>query len=194
MPPRATLLGLPTNLINDLLAAKVKAMNAQSKKKRRKKRAIKLEIRAGTTGYRAQLDRTHRFLARVLSFGPHPYPIEYQDDVWAFFQNCWHLTDWVENDSELKSDLRKRIRKAWLASTLLNMVCRDMANGTKHLALRKRRRPRAAHAHLRITRYVDCLIDTPTGQRSARDVARECVNEWIQILTAVNLPTNPRPY
>jgi hypothetical protein len=169
-------------------------MPAKSRKKRRKKGRIKLEIRAGTTGYRAQLDRTHRFRARVLSMGPHPYPIDYQDDVWAFFQNCWHLTDWVENDTALKSDVRKRIHKAWLARTLLNDVCRDMANGTKHLALRKRRPPRAAHAHLRITRYVDCLIDTPTGQRSSRDVAKECVDEWVRILAAAYLPTDPRPY
>lgn len=169
-------------------------MAKKAKKRRQRRRRIIVVIRAGTTGYRAQLDRTRRLLARVLDYQPRSNHIDYQDDVWAFFQNCWHLKDWIKNDTALGPSAKRRIIATCHASTALGAVCRDFANVTKHLKLRRTLPPRAAHAHLNVRMYtVDCQIDTPTGQRSARDVAQECFNEWVQILTAENLPTDPQP-
>jgi hypothetical protein len=55
-----------------------------------------VSMRSGS-GYRAQLDRVHRFLDREQSHDPRR-DIDYQDDAWAFFQDCWHIKDWLGQD------------------------------------------------------------------------------------------------
>ena len=55
-----------------------------------------VQTRAGHIGYRDQLDRARRFLDRMEA--PCSNEVEFQDMVWAFFQNCWHVKDWIEND------------------------------------------------------------------------------------------------
>lgn len=156
----------------------------------------RIDIRTGTTGYRDQLDRTRRFLDRILPDRPAGYVVDYQDDVWAFFQNCWHLKDWVKHDPLVAQDIKDRIESAVEASAVLT-ICHDMANGTKHLALYGPQAG-AAHSHLTLSAggqqalAIDCIIETSTGQRSAREVAEECVQEWVRILSAERLATAPR--
>jgi hypothetical protein len=155
----------------------------------------RLDIRTGTTGYRDQLDRTRRFLDRILADRAAAYVVDYQDDVWAFFQNCWHLKDWVKHDPLVPQDIKDRIVSAAEVSTVL-ALCHDMANGTKHLHLH---RPQAGAAHSHVTLAtganqgpaIDCIIETSTGPRSAREVAEECVAAWVRILSAEGLATKP---
>jgi hypothetical protein len=122
--------------------------------------------------------------------------VDYQDDVWAFFQNCWHLKDWVKHDPFVPPEMKDRIKSAVRTSMVL-AVCHDMANGTKHLVLHGPQAG-AAHSHVTLTTSgvhrgpaIDCIIETSTGLRSAREVALECVQEWVRILTAAGLPTEP---
>lgn len=86
-----------------------------------------ITMRTGS-GYRAQLDRTRRFMDRVQSLEPRR-DIDYQDDVWAFFQNCWHIKDWLEADHRVPQTIRQSVISAAHRSRVLQ-VCRDMANGT----------------------------------------------------------------
>jgi len=44
--------------------------------------------------FRDQLDRVRRLRAR-LDVHNRPRP-EYEDDLWSFFQNAWHLKDWLK--------------------------------------------------------------------------------------------------
>jgi hypothetical protein len=156
----------------------------------------------GSVGYRSQLDRTRRFLDRLQSGDPRR-DIDYQDDVWAFFQNCWHIKDWLQHDNRVPKGTRARAIAAAHASRILR-VCRDMANGTKHRKLTHRDKsrppPRARAVHMwTSTRIVpggpttiDCLLKFPQRKvrlRSAREVAAECLEEWIKILHAFNLNT-----
>jgi hypothetical protein len=153
----------------------------------------RLDIRTGATGYRDQLDRTRRFLGRVLADCAAGYVIDYQDDVWSFFQNCWHVKDWVKNDPLVPQDAKDRVKAAAEASAVL-AVCNDMASGTKHLKLH---RPvaGAAHSHLTLSTGgdprspIECMIETSSGLRPAREVAAECVQEWVRILSAEGLAT-----
>jgi hypothetical protein len=59
---------------------------------------------------------------------------DYEDDLLSFFQNCWHLKDWVYNDETLPTDVREAIKKAVHKSKPL-LICRDLANRSKHLRL-----------------------------------------------------------
>jgi len=51
-------------------------------------------VSGGQTGYRHQLDRARRFLDRIEQsyeeFGDMD-PVDFQDNMWSFFQHCWHV-------------------------------------------------------------------------------------------------------
>jgi len=159
----------------------------------------------GSIGYRSQLDRTRRFLDRVQSVDPRR-DVDYQDDVWAFFQNCWHIKDWLKHDYRVPKRTRDLVIAAAHASRVLQ-VCRDMANGTKHRKLTRRDKtrppPRARAMHMWTNTTIvpggpttmDCLLKFPHRRvrfRSARAVAVECVDEWVKILGAEGLNTTRR--
>jgi hypothetical protein len=126
------------------------------------------------SGYRAQLDRARRFLDRVQSLDPRR-DVDYQDDVWAFFQNCWHIKDWLKHDYRVPASVRDRAIAAAHRSKVLQ-VCRDMGNGTKHRKLEKRGKPvRARAVHLWTnTRMVPLFVPPPsvTFERIRRGAPR----------------------
>ena len=57
--------------------------------------------------YHEQFERVGRFLHRIRRDDRES--VEYLDDLWAFFQNAWHLKDWIMNDSSLQQELRDRV-------------------------------------------------------------------------------------
>jgi len=120
--------------------------------------------------------------------------------MWAFFQNCWHLKDWVDHDP-LASEAQKKavIQKAHDPEVL--KMCRDLCNGTKHLGLS--RRPSAgtgaAHHHIDIaitpgeSTMMDCMVEDGHGNLiSGKQLARDCVTAWDQILQSEGLNTARR--
>lgn len=162
-----------------------------------------IALRTGATGYRDQLDRVLRYLSRVHAAEGDPnqrFIVDYQDDVWSFFQNCWHLKDWIRNDPLLSEDVKERIKEAVENSPVL-AIANDMANGTKHLELH-RPRAGASYDHVRIatggeTSSLECMIQVKGEDhrefRPARELATECVQEWERILQAEGLPVrSPR--
>jgi hypothetical protein len=61
------------------------------------------------------------------------------DDLFSFFQNCWHLKDWIKNDDTLPQATRDAIVKDAQATDSL-LFCADLANGSKHLVLQNDRK------------------------------------------------------
>lgn len=59
----------------------------------------------------------------------------YQDDVLAFFMNCWHLKDWVTHDTS--SDVGESTMKEFIRENYYLKFCDDLCNGNKHLNLDK---------------------------------------------------------
>ena len=157
---------------------------------------ITVQTRAGHIGYRHQLDRVRRFLARVE--GGHASDVDFQDMIWSFFQHCWHLKDWVEHDPLASPTQKSAVKRAVHNSPLL-LICRDMCNGTKHLKLDNPSSGTGAqhnHVDMKITpgsdhpAELDCLIDDGMGRLiSGKQLARDCVAEWERILTATGLNT-----
>jgi hypothetical protein len=83
--------------------------------------------------YQAQLARVERFLNRIST--PNANRDEYEDFFWAFFQNCWHLRDWIKHDSSISTTKRQSIARAVARSSILK-VCGCTANRSKHYKLR----------------------------------------------------------
>jgi hypothetical protein len=82
-------------------------------------------------GWRGQYDRVRRWHCLVQHIGRQRKEGDTQqehDFLYAFFQNCYHLRDWLKNSDT--------VRPATLAAFFrLNepmLVCRDICNGTKH--------------------------------------------------------------
>ena len=58
----------------------------------------------------------------------------YIDDVYAFFQNCYHLKDWIKNDPTLPSSIRSEVED-YIDQTRALSICADLCNALKHLKL-----------------------------------------------------------
>jgi len=147
---------------------------------------------SGNIGYRDQLDRARRFLERV-EHGPEDVEdvdeVQFQDNMWSFFQHCWHIKDWVRHDPLMSEATKDAVIAAAHQSKVLAM-CQDLCNATKHLRLNKTA-ARASHKHVETViapsqgRYEHDLIvdDGHGGQLSGKKLARDCIADWERILT-----------
>ncbi|SRR5229473_92593 len=143
--------------------------------------------------YIDQLDRVRRMLDRLERRDRSP--IEYGADLWSFFQNCWHLKDWIKNDPSVPARVRRSI-ETLVAKPRPLMICADLANATKHLRLRNvRAGAKHSHRNLSITpgesSKVEYRIEIGRGkQQDGLELARECLSEWERILTEQGLKSS----
>jgi hypothetical protein len=122
---------------------------------------------------------------------------DFQDMMWACFQNCWHLTEWLRNDPTVPSPQNEAARKMARQSSTLK-ICGDVCNGTKHLLLtRPKSGVGATSQHINITivpnegrHEMDCVVDDGHGNSiSGLQLARDSIAEWERILAANGLKT-----
>ncbi len=115
--------------------------------------------------------------------------------MWSFFQNCWHLKDWVKNDVSVLPAVRATLETDLTSSPDL-MICADLANGTKHLEFKT---PRVGAKHTRKNfrlvvggdSSVEYIIDRGDGTQSdAVQLARNCLAAWEQLLRKYGLATD----
>jgi hypothetical protein len=149
--------------------------------------------------YRDQLDRARRFLERAED--PNQRDIDHQDFIWAFFQNCWHLKEWIWHDDAVPADVRKTVKDAADTSPILR-VCGDLCNGTKHLKLTSPKVGAGAEHKYTETvitpgsgapSQVDTVIDMGDGTTSkGLEFAHKCLDEWEAILKRHGLNTARR--
>ena|ERR1700719_794556 len=118
------------------------------------------------------------------------------DDIYNFFQNCWHLKDWIKNDDGLSQEIRDAIvRDAETTESL--RFCADLANGSKHLKLQKERHG-AKLWHIRAISVTDgktgeilssaeigYVIASKDGSPTPSDLigfSRKAVQDWKDLL------------
>jgi len=148
------------------------------------------------TGWRAQYDRMLRGLSRLRrGYGS---SVEYQDDLQHFFQDCWHLKEWIKNDPEsgiAEATMEQEVK----ANTELRIVG-DLATACKHLN-HARRDTRGdgegAYAtrndvtvHLAQNRPADItyLITMGDGRViTAQDLIEQAVTAWDVVLRRLRL-------
>jgi hypothetical protein len=144
--------------------------------------------------YLEQYGRILRFLAKVQGASKnhiHEQPSifdTYRDDMYAFFQNCWHMRDWITYDDSIPKKTSAAIRREAEHNKAL-LVCADMANASKHLKLIHPPRVGAEDRELRITIGPDAqvsweyMIQMSDGTTvSAVEAAVAAVNAWTDIL------------
>jgi SUMO ligase MMS21 Smc5/6 complex component len=137
--------------------------------------------------YKQQYERMLRYLNRIEYESESS--IDYDDDLWAFFQACWHLKDWIKNDNTVDATVRNNIEQIVKMYPAI-MISADLANATKHLKLTT---PRAG-ADIVSRSVVVNLGDLSKCSSShgvtlsngttviAQEVAKKAVEEWQEVL------------
>lgn len=103
------------------------------------------------------------------------------DFIYAFFQNCYHLKDWLVSDGVATN---AEVKALFDSSTELKL-CRDLCNSTKHLQYNSPN----IESKPRIWREWDALSKTSYGwylyvdeRRSVTERATKCVAIWDDFL------------
>jgi hypothetical protein len=141
-----------------------------------------------------QLRRVKRYLTRIENQSRDS--TDYDDDLWSFFQNCWHLKDWVRNDPDVSASLNEQIEEIVTKYPHI-IVCADLANRTKHWRLDRVRvdakfaqRNVAVHVGNPTTSESEHIITLGDGTKMvALAVAQKAVEEWQEIFTTHGLKT-----
>ncbi len=128
--------------------------------------------------YTQQYDRVKRFFSRLTN--QNRSQIDYEDDLWAFFQNCWHLKDWIKNDLTIPQNIGKifedKIENEIKKYNSL-MIAADLANRSKHFNLTPKRLD-ANITKKSVTVHVPCLhlhLNSKTGESHT---VGECRSEY----------------
>lgn len=125
---------------------------------------------------------------------------EIMDEIASFFQNCYHLKDWIENDRVAKAKLDGlglKIDDDFITPDVDMKLLADLCNGSKHMKLKRKKgiigrsgeNPKfTAAQHYKVTccepgnsvkQEVDWQIITDVGkQYSVIDLANRCIQKW----------------
>lgn len=150
-----------------------------------------------------QMDRVERCLERVHAANKQRLDVTEQEDaLWTFFQQCWHLKDWIRNDPEVAGSLDPdELERAVEGSHALSLVGR-LARRVKGLELERSRRESelvSAQSAISIREVLgrgeaepeddwDWKVVVPDGpDRWAMDVARDAVADWSWIVSELDL-------
>jgi hypothetical protein len=108
-------------------------------------------------------------------------------DLFAFFVNCYHLCDWIQQDSDVPQRVSDEVRPYVLTSDVLK-ICVDLANRSKHSALAKpaktgdkSTRPSSNDATIMVgqgeARHA-FRVSSGEAEWDALDLALACVATW----------------
>jgi hypothetical protein len=120
----------------------------------------------------------------------------YRDEVYSFFQNAYHLKDWLRNDSAVSA--RVGDVESMIEGSQSFRLCADLCNGSKHLKLTKHKQSadtkltkqdfRLAVADDPPTISAKYEVDSGGKTYDAFTLAQACMTEWESYLKAKRLP------
>jgi len=159
-----------------------------------------------TKSYREQYDRMIRFLTLLgdiyegVEHGPDQKHSSdyYKDRVYSFFQNCYHLKDWMKNDDSVIPMVSKADIENFVESKCELKICGDICNGSKHSRITTYRTD--PNTGLKNTVWNLALgggepilsakfnIECKGQNHDALELARKCVNKWDEFIAKYNLP------
>jgi len=113
----------------------------------------------------------------------------YFDDMRAFFQNCYHLKDWLEKDGFISANSQLKPYEYILSNECLK-ICADFANSMKHMKIDPNRYPpKSGHEPISAGRHLAVTSGSPIVTLKASiehdhktidafDLATNCMQAW----------------
>jgi hypothetical protein len=152
---------------------------------------------------RKQFQRVQRAFMKVLD-NKNRKPEEYEDDVWGFFMNCWHLTDWIKNDIDgVARATREKIEFEVNSHPALMMVGK-LANKQNHInvtrGMTKAGSAQATRGRVTGGAYIDnrsgprnpgkdgqeimllVVVDKKGDEISVKKLATDAMKNWMAII------------
>jgi len=141
--------------------------------------------------HQEQFERIKRWYERIKDIYegiPHERESDYyQDDVYAFFINCYHLKDWIKNDESVETFAKEKVQ-GFIDKNRELKLCRDICHSLKHLKRNTEGRSGVGSPlGPRIFRFnvstgiirAQYSITTETGDTfDAYELASRCVHLW----------------
>lgn len=118
----------------------------------------------------------------------------YQDEAYAFFQNAYHLKDWLKHDPAASAQVRDV--EAFISGSQSMRLCADLCNGSKHLALttpRESADTKIGQRHFRVglsepaTISAQYVVESAGQTYDAFALAQDCIDEWRAYLATKGL-------
>jgi hypothetical protein len=142
-----------------------------------------------------QWDRVERWYSRVKQTNDgrvHDLTSDhYQDEAYAFFQNAYHLKDWLKNDRQVSA--RVADVETFVSSSQSMRLCADLCNGSKHFALKTPRESadtKIGQRHFKVglsepvTISARYTVESAGQTYDAFELAHDCLEEWRAYLVA----------
>lgn len=121
------------------------------------------------TQAKTQFERMARAFQKVLN-NQNRNPVEYEDDAWSFFQNCWHLKDWIKNDVEGVAKATRLKIDVEVNSYPALVMMGDLANKSKNLKVTNiptdTREPQHTKSMAGATAYIDRRDQTQKARKT----------------------------
>lgn len=142
--------------------------------------------------FKEQYERVKRSLNRIQS-EEQESTVDYMDDLYSFFINCYHLKDWIKNDPA--TGLTEDEVEDFVNSQLSLQICADLANRSKHAILEKYIRQNADMKERSITidlnqgiTIYENMVALEDGSRHiAENIAQQAVDAWTKFLSSRGL-------
>ncbi len=118
---------------------------------------------------------------------------EIEDFLYAFFQNCYHLRDWLRNTDALS----KKVLTDFFSSHIELRICQDICNATKHFHLTSSSfevefslaREYVGPARGRFEQDSTLVILASGTKFDVFELAARCLRLWREFLISQNLDT-----
>jgi hypothetical protein len=116
------------------------------------------------------------------------------DTTLSFFEAVHHLKDWLDNDAS--SGLTKGDGDALINKSLMLQLCADLANGSKHLTLKRTRTGDKSTAIARndVTVYLGTgtaahrfYVQSGGTEYDVLQISEAAVDEWAKFLSSKGL-------
>lgn len=129
-----------------------------------------------------------------------------KDVVYAFFQNCWHLKDWMIHDDSVK--VSKETIEDFANDDDYLVICADLCNGSKHSCLSriKKRPERGKDTDVKKTTIKlqieqgehekklvisgEFIVEREGTKYEVLELARLCVKSWDAFIANHKLPVS----
>jgi hypothetical protein len=124
-----------------------------------------------------QFNRVQRAFLRVLD-NQNRKLLDYEDEVWSFFHNCWHLADWLKNDTQGVAKATRGKIEVEVKSYPALMLIGDLTNKSKNLEVTSNVTEDDGKEHGEILLTV---IDKNGDEFLVKSLAIDAMKNWIAI-------------